>query len=269
MIELNERAQKHLDQYLQQIRTCLKDCPAVDADEVEQNVKEHIENELNEVSEPVTFDDLDAVLKKLGSPEKWIPEEEISWWRKIALRLRCGPEDWRLAYLSFGLLILSLPLKGFLPLLAVLLLPIIFIGGNLTISIIFISKGISGVGLLLASFYVARVVLAITDDKEELGEQKWLIYPSLIVVYIPLIILILFAPITVIPGGVRGDIIFTSLWWIVLGIVLSIWPKIVHAVFRPFGNWWTRKHGIILILIGLPLPILLTLIFRMFFSLLR
>ena len=26
------------------------------------------------------------------------------WWRKIIFRMRSGPEDWRLAYISFALL---------------------------------------------------------------------------------------------------------------------------------------------------------------------
>ncbi|MHC5076890.1 MAG: hypothetical protein ACYTFM_10725, partial [Planctomycetota bacterium] len=140
---------------------------------MEQNVKEHIENELNEVSEPVTFDDLDAVLKKLGSPEKWIPEEEISWWRKIALRLRCGPEDWRLAYLSFALLILSLLTKGYLILLAVLW-PFLILSGVRVVSVLFVLWNIpSGFFLLLASFYIARLVLTISGNKENLRVQKW------------------------------------------------------------------------------------------------
>ncbi len=106
MINLTDNAKKHLDNYLQQVRTCLKDCLTVDADEVEQNIKEHIENELQSSTEPVSFDTLDDVLKRLGSPQQWLPEEEIAWWRKIIIRLRKGPEDWRLAYITFGLLLL-------------------------------------------------------------------------------------------------------------------------------------------------------------------
>ncbi len=107
MITLSESAKKSLEDYLRQARAYLRGSKSLDANEVEQNIAEHIENELEGAAEPVSCDVLDAVLKKLGSPQQWIPEEELPWWRKIILRLRSGPEDWRLAYLSFGLLILG------------------------------------------------------------------------------------------------------------------------------------------------------------------
>lgn len=73
MINLTDNAKTHLNNYLQQVRTCLKDCSSIDADEVEQNIKEHIEGELQDSSEPISYDALDAVLKRLGSPQQWVP----------------------------------------------------------------------------------------------------------------------------------------------------------------------------------------------------
>ena len=70
MINLTDNAKEHLDSYLQQVRGCLKDCSSVDADEVEQNIKEHIDCELQDSSEPISYDVLDDVLNKLGSPQR-------------------------------------------------------------------------------------------------------------------------------------------------------------------------------------------------------
>ena len=108
MITLSEGAKRSLESYLRQARAYLRGSKSVDADEVEQNVTEHIETELEGVPEPVSRDDLNVVLKKLGSPQQWVPAEEFPWWRLIILRLRSGPEDWRLAYMSLGFLVVGL-----------------------------------------------------------------------------------------------------------------------------------------------------------------
>ena len=143
MITLSEGAKRSLEDYLREARAYLRSSKSVDADEVEQNVTEHIETELEGVPEPVSCDDLDVVLKKLGSPQQWVPTEELAWWRLIILRLRNGPEDWRLAYLSFGLLVFGCILPWTFPLLAT------------------------------ASFIVSRAALSELGDPKELMAQKW------------------------------------------------------------------------------------------------
>jgi len=115
MITLSKSAKKSLEDYLRQARAYLRGSKSVDAEEVEQNITEHIENELKGAAEPVSCDALDAVLKKLGSPQQWVPEEELPWWRKIILRLRSGSEDWRLAYLSLGLLVVGFLILPYAP----------------------------------------------------------------------------------------------------------------------------------------------------------
>lgn len=237
MNNLTDNAKRHLDNYLQQVRTCLKDCPAVDADEVEQNIKEHIESELQSSTKPVSFDTLDDILKRLGSPRQWLPEEEIAWWRKIILRLRTGPEDWRLAYISFGLLIL-----GFV------ILP-------------------SFIVLLPASFIVARAVLSETADSSELKAQKWLIYPSLVVAYLFIAFWLLIWPVfplfalaedlehldaDVFPWNTGGETAYwalafvaiaaaTCLWWLILSLILKAGPHLLRAIFKPFAQNITPK----------------------------
>ena len=252
MINLSDSAKKCLDKYLQQVRNHLRGCKTVDADEIERNVIEHIESEFEGATAAVSFEELNTVLQRLGSPRQWVPEEEIPWWRKTILRLRTGPEDWRLAYISFGLLIL-----GFV------ILPSFII-------------------LLPASFIVARAVLSESTDPSELKSQRWLIYPSLIIVYTFITFWLILWPLRIIPFAFyfgptiratypqfRDDdllrywiivisfiIAISGAWWAVLGAVFLKWRNLPSVLFRPFGDWFNSKLALILLLIGLALMIL-------------
>lgn len=250
MINLSDNAKKCLDKYLQQIRTYLRGCRTVDADEVERNVLDHIESEFESSTAAVSFEDLDAVLQRLGSPRQWIPEEELPWWRKTILRLRTGPEDWRLAYISFGLLILGC-----------LILPASFV-------------------LIPAGFIVARAALSEAADPGELKAQRWLIYPSLIIVYSFVLFWLLTWPaftlaiaayelehsVRSISPKFTDDlpywIMATSfivaglgLWWIILGGLLLKWWTFLRILFKPFAGWFSRKWAFVLLVIGLVLTI--------------
>lgn len=240
MIELSDNAKKSFDRYLQQVRAYLRGCKTVDANEIEQNITEHIENEFAAAAEPVSVNDLNIVLEKLGSPKQWIPEEELPWWRKMIFRLRTGPEDWRLAYISFGLLVV-----GFL------ILP-------------------SSIVLIPASFIVARAALAEAADPNELKSQKWLIYPSLTIVYLFIGCGLFFWPAflllecadgmehprwigqedweNVFPWNANDiDLAYwpiallfvaagTALWWFTLGLINKKKPILLQTVFRPFAD---------------------------------
>jgi hypothetical protein len=245
MVNLTDNAKKSLDHYLGQVRTCLRGCKSVDPDEVEQNIMDHIESELSGAAEPVAVGALDPVLAKLGSPQQWIPEEELSWWRKAILRLRSGPEDWRLGYLSFGLLVFGL---------------------------------ISGPGIIIlipASFYIARTTIHVAGGVEQLGDQKRLIYPSLIFVYFLLILAVIAGPtITMLcaavgwehsmigEGSFFGDdtnywcaawafsLAVTGLCWIITGTVCLKGRRFIEKVFYPFGDVISRKKAVVLLLVG-------------------
>jgi hypothetical protein len=252
MINLSGEARSHLDKYLRKMRNYLKDCSSVDAGEVEQNIRDHIENEVQSIGETVSFEELDAVLKKLGSPEKWVPEEDFSWWRKIVLRLRSGPEDWRLAYISFGLLVLGL-----------------LIGHNAFV--IFVP----------ASFVISRCVLSVGGDHKVLKSQKWLIYPSLIVVYLFVIFCLLAWPIPLLfelakecedlkidmfPWNTTDETVYwsigiiliaavTCLWWLILALIYNKIAHIFQVLFRPFAE--KIKRRLINWFIGLSLGLLI------------
>ena len=152
MIELTPEARTRFDEYLQRTRRALQGTRAVEPAEVEQNVIEHVEFALAGVPAPVGHEPLRAVLEQLGPPERWLPEEEQPWWRRVLGRLMHGPEDWRLAYLSFAVTVLMVV---FLPVGGPLLLPIAFV--------------------------LSRAYVQLMQERgEPLGARAWLVLPPII-----------------------------------------------------------------------------------------
>ncbi len=254
MITLSKSAKKSLEDYLRQARAYLRGSKSLDANEVEQNIAEHIENELEGAAEPVSCDTLDAVLEKLGSPQQWIPEEELPWWRKIILRLRSGSEDWRLAYLSLCLLVVGFLMLPYAP---------------------------AGIVLILASFLVSRAALSEAVDPNELKAQKWFLYPSLIIVYVFALLALLTWPLVLsipLAEGYEHEFRESSsrfsneidywimavsvilaglgLWWCILAAAVLKPRKLLHVLFKPFAEKTRSKWAIRLLLIGLALIIL-------------
>ncbi|HEX8153562.1 MAG TPA: hypothetical protein VF698_10570, partial [Thermoanaerobaculia bacterium] len=154
MIELTPAARERVDDYLQRMRSELRGTRAVVADEVEQSVREHIEIALATAQSPVGATEVIGILDRLGPPERWLADEERPMWRRALDRVRSGPEDWRLAYLSFGLFVASIvliPFFGFL--------------------------------LLIPAMFVSRAWIELARDRgEPLGPRRWLVYPAMLVV---------------------------------------------------------------------------------------
>ena len=194
--------------------------------------------------EPVSRDDLVAVLKKLGSPQQWVPAEELAWWRLMILRLRSGPEDWRLAYLSFGLLVLGCVLPWTFPV------------------------------LVTASFIVSRAALSEVGDTKELEAQKWFLYPPLIIVYLfALLVLFTWPLVAFVPlaedyerrfSRLQDDFDYwfvamsvivagLGLWWSTLAVVFLKSRKTVRVLFRPFADGFKSRWTLLLLAIGLGL----------------
>ena len=255
MKNLTDTAQNRLDKYLSQARASLHTCTGVDADEVESDIRAHIETELEGIDEPVSLDNLEAVLERLGSPTKWVPEEENSWWRNMILRLRTGPEDWRLAYIAFGLFIVSFLVAKPPTWFAIVVSPVLILSGT--------AQGI----FLLASFCVSRAALVVIANRDELGGRKWLIYPPLLFIYIPVAIVLFGWPTLLykinnsvteqrpeLAEGLR--VAAMGLWWIVLGLVFCIRPSLLRMIFRPFADKFKHKEAVLLMIIGLVLIIL-------------
>ena len=98
-------AQERLDRYLREVRSALAGCRSVDPEEVEANVIEHIKGELEGIAEPISSSDLEAVLKRLGTPEEWMPGAELPWWRRTVRRLRTEPTDQQFALIVVGVVL--------------------------------------------------------------------------------------------------------------------------------------------------------------------
>ena len=257
MIELDAEARRRLDEYLGRVRTALRGCRSVDPADVERDILDHIESDLAEIPSPVGAASLQPVLDKLGSPGQWVPEEERAWWWRALSHLREGPEDLRLAYLTFALFVLAL-----------LAFPAFLV-------------------FMLGSFLLARATLAFSAEQGEIRPQRWLIYPPLIVVYPFLGLLALLGPVSWVGsffdlwvrrgfpfgpfGGLGGWKGFYArrwhvlalpsapVWFIFLGLLMRRVPGFFAAVFAPFlprerakriGKWlvWI---GVILVAVGI------------------
>lgn len=246
MIEMTPAARERLDNYLQRMRSELRGTRSVVADEVEQSVREHIEVALATAQGPIGATEVISVLDRLGPPERWLADEERPMWRRALDRVRSGPEDWRLAYLSFGLFVASivlLPLFGFL--------------------------------LLIPAMFVSRAWIELARDRgEPLGARRWLVYPAMLVVLafatglliigppLPMLALALddngLEKIWDIPhskaGQLRflfgmGGVLFGS-WWIIASAFCAAFLRPIRFVFAPLLDSLQRKHFAVLAAIG-------------------
>jgi len=278
MKELDPDASRRLEHYLGQMRAALRGSPSVDPEDVETDVTAHIQSELATVPAPVTLSALDAVLERLGSPLRWVPEEELSAWRRVLTHLRAGPEDWRLAYLSLGAFLCGLFL---------------------------VPSGPAAAGLLLVSYLMARAVLTLFDEQgDALGAQKWFVYPVLVLVHglalvtllgLPLLVVLnasaaiveVEAILTRVPEllakhalllarvGAASDLDGLALalgrsahvllgvlgpWLVLLGLAGRAWPDVPGRLLRPLLVGFQRKHATLVLVTGV-LTCLLALVF--------
>jgi len=235
-IEYSNSAKSRIEEYLNAVQDRLKISESVDAQEVIDELNEHIERELSGKSQPISEADVIDVIHRLGPPEQFVDESDLSWRRKMVQRLQKGPEDWRLAYLSFGVFLLGTLITGPLG--------------------------------LIASFLLSRASLSVSG-KAECQAKKWLLYPSLVVTYAILLGFGLLWPAAL--GGAIGDLnnqrdsilyqepyfdhdgvgtvlaafagggLGFSVWWSVLWILGRKYPSRVRDIFRPFADNWTGK----------------------------
>lgn len=252
MIRLTDRGQERLDEYLARVRRALSGHPEIDHEEVVADVRSHIEEAIRERPAPVGEDDVTAVLDRLGSPGRWAPIEERRGWRGTLARIRRGPDDWRLAYLCFGLTVVAL-----------------------------IAAPFGGLLLLIPAFVLARGTLALAEERDQtLQAQRWLVYPALVAAYLPLAILLLLWPVLASsavfsPGGLvdwmqgmwsipfpphgspehwthaaAWTAVATGAWWSVVGGVAAVRPTWVRRLFLPFAGGFRRSHAWGPVLIG-------------------
>ncbi len=302
-LDLSPEAAARFDSYLSQVRAALAGTGDVNPGEIEADIREHVENELHAAPRPVSLAALDAVLTKLGPPSQWGTTNDptllhrarhlfrerllaaragtMERAKRVRFTLWNGPEDWRLAYLAFG----------------------VFALGALTMIVFPIA--------LVVSYILARAGLAVATEKGiALGAgRKWLLYPPVVIVNLVLLIAIVVWP--VVAAGITGREIAASthrienfdrpepvprtaparydalvhqewkeriapqveedrkllatipasprwaplvaalfvgfgalaLWWAVLGSVAATFPLSTRAVFHPLCNNFEPRHG--------------------------
>lgn len=245
MIEMTPAARERLDNYLQRMRSELRGTRSVVADEVEQSVREHIEIALAEAPGPIGATEVISVLDRLGPPERWLADEDRPAWRQFVDRIRTAPDDWRLAYLAFGMFLLSM-----------LLFPAI------------------GPMLILPAMIASRAYVELARDRgEPLGARRWLVYPSIaVVLVIATGMLIIGPPLPVMAlafdnryrglfdvpysefGRMRflagfGAVVFGS-WWILAAAFCAAFLRPIRFVFAPLLDGVRRKHFAVLAGIG-------------------
>lgn len=246
MTQLSSEAQRAFESYLERVRLSLRGT-SVDALEVERDVREHIEEALASHTTPVSRDELATVLERLGSPSQWVPEDEVSLWRRFVRRWQVGPEDWRLSYVCFGLTALGL-----------------------------VTAVLGGVLLWIPAYFLGRAAHALAAERgEPLGPRKWLIYPVLLAVALPLAAMLLCGPLLplIIAGvdqgwfealGVSSRVATTTealkvaalvggaigLWWIVLALVSRRAVRLLRAILAPLADSLQQRHAWWLVLAG-------------------
>lgn len=283
MTEMTSAAEARLDEYLSQVRRALHAHPDVSPDEVAADIREHIDTEFTGLNRPVTPDELESVLARLGPPSQWASAgaqsngaPSIDWkgFLQVA-RLRAlgvfqslwkGPEDWRLPYLAFGLTLLA---------------PLTF--------------GIT----LIAAYFLARATVELAAEKgQPLGARRWLVYPAILAVSLPLLLGLMFAPAIAAGNIAAGEhtqavrlerdgwlnyqrkpipeadrvyyekllssvrqfpvasshhqeillVVFSVIgclaaWWIALGLALWAMPKWATTLFHPLLDGYDGHHG--------------------------
>jgi len=256
VIEYDPEARKRLEEYLSQVRAALRGCRSVDAAHVERDVWDHVEGELADVVEPVTPERLEHVLERLGSPAQWVPEEDRAWWWRVLSRLRDGPEDFRLAYLTFGLFVLAVVMWGF--------------------------SDFVGAVVGLASFLLARSVVSLSGEQGHTHAERWLFYPPLLCVYVPAVAFFLIwssVPLGIwvfdelenlyryklVVAGIRGEAALavlscyaaaaiTGIWWMAAGRLGWRWPRLFDLLLAPFATGdRVKRVGKSLFFVGLGL----------------
>jgi serine/threonine protein kinase len=159
-------------QFLNDLGQAVPGRPSVDPPEAAKDVRKPIDAPLAEHTAPGEAPVVKEVPQKLDSPGRWAHfTQQIL---RLCRRLAGGPESYRLAYLS--LLVLS----G-----AWLLMP----RGRL-------DETVQGpVAATLVSFILARAALSLFGAHRLTGGQKWLLYPALVAVYLPVTAILLLGPV--------------------------------------------------------------------------
>ncbi len=214
MKRLKSKARRLMNRYLTGIRKSLRGSTAIDPAEVERDVREHIEIALAEVRGPITAATMSALIERIGSPTQWGPA--FAGCEPPDCSESTNREGWRLAYLSFGLLVLAFALPPFL-----------WIG-------------------VVAAFVTARasVCAAARRARSTTAGQHWLRDPALLVVYVPFILAVLLWPAILVRLAADQIVFGVFATRMVPWEIWSIAERIAEIRFATFDAIQTTHHAL-------------------------
>jgi hypothetical protein len=237
---LTREAWDRFNQYLADMRGSLAGSTASEVAEIEQDIRDHVDAELSGRSVPVSAEDLDDVLRRLGRPGQWASDPVPP----IPSRPAAANsfEDW-LAYASAA------------SVLALFIFP----------------------PLLILSWIMSRWTIARLEERgEPLGTRQWLLYPPIVMVLGPLAILAAvwaLAPFAELGGGLfnrpdlrtspPGDVVGAlavalgglGAYWVLFGTILAVGERVVRFLLYPFGQGFRRWHGWYIAIAGAALAL--------------
>ncbi|MCB9880301.1 MAG: hypothetical protein H6834_00800 [Planctomycetes bacterium] len=185
-LNLHDNARSLLERYLGRVRDTFgsRDQADHEADEITEDVRQHVFDTLATRSEPISAASMQRVLDELGNPHDWTERCADSGIARSRRRLTIEAtlprtsvaprrDDWHLAYVSLALLLLAFAVP-----------PLLWI-------------------LTFGAFLTARASAhadAIAQPRER-ASQAFLRNPSLLFVYVPLVMVLLLWPAAVVRFG--------------------------------------------------------------------
>jgi len=227
MTTLSSEARHRLDQYLEEMRASMPASTPTEMAEIEQDIRDHVDADLSNHVAPASKDELERILERLGDPRQWSTDTAPTGHAPMSSNV--GFENW-LAYVSAGSMLLFMAAPP----------------------------------LLLVSWLLARWTLQRIEERgEKLGARRWLLYPPILVVIVPLTVITLlwaFAPFGELGATLFAPQRFSSsaartagtvmvalaglgAYWIGLGAIVGFGDRLVRFLLYPFAQGFRRQHG--------------------------
>lgn len=234
-------ASDHFEAWLGRVKSSMAGDPAIDAEDVTQDLRAHVHAELEAAPEPVTMGALEQVLDSLGNPTQWSEaapatnEPTVGWFQRNVVDTVTAWQKRLAGDAGMPVLLLVLTLVAI--------------------------PTFDHIGILLLAFayFVARAQLAYAPATLT-GRMKWMVYLPLAIGSGVLAGLVLGFPL-ILQGAGSGS--FEAMWalgcwWVLVGILAAREPTGVRAALRPFADAFDPSHARLISLIGAALLIAAT-----------
>jgi hypothetical protein len=232
-------ASERFESYKRRVRVAVAGNPAVDPDEVLQDIQAHVDAELGASPGPVTLNALESVLQQLGSPTSW--DADTTTGRRgepspgLGEQLRRFSARWetRLAG-DWG---------------SPFLLLIVTLAGLITIRF-------GGVILLALAYFMGRGLIRHTTPPLEGGRRTMALIPVGLGAAF-MVGLAVMTPLLIMGRGPMSEgLTGLGAWWTLLGFAASREAPRVRAALYPFADWFEATHARLLMFIGVAVLVL-------------